>query len=74
MITLLNSVLSFLPFNNWKTIIGFLLYVGPKLLPHVPWDSVQTLLNYVSDAGLVYGGTGLFHQAVKNIDGDTANV
>lgn len=64
MLFILDKILSFLPANRWKTIIGFVLVSLPQVVPNFPVGEAQ---NAVTLIGQLYMSLGLIHRAVKNI-------
>ncbi len=66
MLFILDKILSFLPANRWKTIVGFILVSIPQIVPGFPVGEAQTLITAI---GQVIMSLGLIHKAVKNVNG-----
>ena len=63
MLTLLDNLLSKLPANNWKTIIGYVISSSATLPIPETWKLVLT------SVGGVVTAIGVLHKAVKNVLG-----
>ncbi|HPC91668.1 MAG TPA: hypothetical protein PLJ74_05385 [Myxococcota bacterium] len=64
MLFMLDKILSILPANRWKSIIGFILVSLPHVIPNFPVGEAE---NAVTLIGQLYLSLGLIHRAVKNI-------
>lgn len=66
----LNNLLSKLPFNGWKTALGF---VGTVVAPHLPGivlltfpgGAVLTLPALLAGLAFTYGTVGVVHKSTK---------
>lgn len=65
LISLLDLILSKIPFNNSKTIIGFIIKYLPLVLPGVPIQELAVVLDQI---GTLLMSIGIFHRAIKNVN------
>lgn len=64
MISILDKLLSKLPGNGWKSVVGFILTYIPFVFPGFPVGTAQTLIEQIGEVLLTLG---ILHKAVKEV-------